>query len=218
MTAGHLPPPQGAELTETISAAPAEMYGKFYGYDRTDEALMVRAQAGDTDAFAQLYDCYSERALRIARAICRNQSCAEDAVQEGFLAIWRSRAHYRPGAGSFQAWSMKIVKHRAIDSYRRVAARPRTQTNDAYDDQLQFDPNPTTPQDEAVAQSEREGLIASLRQLPETQAEVIVLAFFGELSHSEIAIQLDLPTGTVKGRMRLGLEKLRRERDIADAG
>jgi RNA polymerase sigma-70 factor (ECF subfamily) len=218
MTAGDLPPLQGAALTETISAAPAKMYGEFYGHDRTDEALMVRAQAGDTDAFAQLYGCYSERALRIARAICRDQSCAEDAVQEGFLAIWRSRADYRPEAGSFQAWSMRIVKHRAIDSSRRVAARPRTQTDDAYDDQLQFDPNPTTPQGAAVAQSEREGLIASLRQLPEAQTEVIVLAFFGELSHSEIAALLELPPGTVKGRMRLGLEKLRREMEVADAG
>ncbi|HET7510622.1 MAG TPA: sigma factor [Solirubrobacterales bacterium] len=153
--------------------------------EQTDEALMARAQAGDTDAFAQLYDSYSERALRIARAICRDQGRAEKAVQEGFLAIWRSRADFRPGPDSFLAWSMKIVKHRAI---------------------------------EAVAQSEHEGLIASLRQLPEAQAEVIVLAFFGELSHSEIAALLDLPSGTVKGRMRLGLEKLRQEMEVADAG
>jgi len=186
--------------------------------EQTDEALMVRAQAGDTDAFAQLYDCYSGRALRIARAICRNQSCAEDAVQEGFLAIWRSRANYRPDAGSFQAWSMRIVRNRAIDSCRRAAARPRTQTDDAYHDRLQIDPNPTTPQGAAIAQSEREGLIASLRQLPEAQAEAIVLAFFGELSHFEIAKLLGLPHGTVKGRVRLGLEKLRREMEVADAG
>jgi RNA polymerase sigma-70 factor (ECF subfamily) len=186
--------------------------------EQTDEALMVCAQAGDTDAFAQLYDCYSERALRIARAICRNQSCAEDAVQEGFLAIWRSRANYRPDAGSFQAWSMRIVRNRAIDSCRRAAVRPQTQTNDACHDQLQIDPNPTTPQGAVVAQSEREGLITSLRQLPEAQAKVIVLAFFGELSHSEIAKLLGLPHGTVKGRVRLGLEKLRREMEVADAG
>lgn len=188
------------------------------GKEQTDEALMVRAQAGDADAFAQLYDCYSGRALRIARAICRNQSCAEDAVQEGFLTIWRSRANYRPDAGSFQAWSMRIVRNRAIDSYRRAAVRPRTQTNDACHDRLQIDPNPTTPQGAVIAQSEREGLISSLRQLPEAQAEAIVLAFFGELSHFEIAKRLGLPHGTVKGRVRLGLEKLRREMEVADAG
>jgi RNA polymerase sigma-70 factor (ECF subfamily) len=70
-----------------------------------------------------------------------------------------------------------------------------------------------SPQDEVLARSERDALLASLSELPEAQAEVIVLAFYGELSHSEIAVQLDLPAGTIKGRMRLGLEKLRREMD-----
>ncbi len=146
--------------------------------EQTDEALMARAQAGDTDAFEHLYDRHSERAFRIACAICRDQSRAEDAVREGFLAIWRNRAAYRPDVGSFQSWSLKILKDGAI--------------------------------------GEHEGLIASLRRLPQAQAEVIVLAFYGELSHSEIATHLDLPPGTVKGRMRLGLEKLRRESDVAD--
>lgn len=147
--------------------------------EQTDEALMARAQAGDTDAFEQLYDRHSERAFRIASTICRDQSCAEDAVREGFLTIWRSRAEYRPAAGSFQAWSMKILKDRAI--------------------------------------GEREGLIASLQKLPEAQAAVIVLSFYGELSHAEIALLLGLPPDTVKGRMRLGLEMLRQEGDVADA-
>lgn len=147
--------------------------------EQTDEALMARAQAGDSDAFAQLYDRHSERALRIALAVCHDQSRAEDAVKEGFLAIWHSRAGYRPDAGSFQIWAMRILK------------------------------------DSAIAGSE--GLIASLRRLPEAQAEVIVLAYFGELSHSKIAALLELPPGTVKGRMRLGLEKLRREMEVAAA-
>jgi RNA polymerase sigma-70 factor (ECF subfamily) len=184
--------------------------------EQSDEVLMLRAQENDTDAFAQLYDRYAERALRIARAICRDRSRAEDAVQEGFLAIWRSRGGYRPDAGSFQAWSMKIVKNRAIDSSRHTGSRPRTQTSDAHDDQPQADRASLTPQDEVVAQSDREELLASLRRLPEAQVEVILLAFYGELSHSEIAAQLDLPAGTVKGRMRLGLEKLRREMDVPD--
>lgn len=179
--------------------------------EQSDEALMLRAQGNDTDAFARLYDRHAERAFRVARAICRDRSRAEDAVQEGFLAIWRSRDGYRPDAGSFQAWSMRIVRNRAIDAARHVATRPPTQTSDAYDDQPRVDPDPVTPQDQALAHSEREELLALLRHLPETQAEVIVLAFYGELSHSEIAAQLDLPAGTVKGRMRLGLEKLRAE-------
>ncbi len=181
--------------------------------EQTDEALMIRAQADDTDAFAELYDRHAVLAFRIARAICRDHSRAEDAVQEGFLAIWRSRASYRPDAGSFRTWSMMIVKNRALDSSRHLGARPPAQTGDACADQPQADPDSATPQDEAVARSERDELLASLRRLPDAQAEVIVLAFYGELSHSEIATQLNLPSGTVKGRMRLGLEKLRRQMD-----
>lgn len=181
--------------------------------EQADEALMARVQNGDTDAFGQLYDRYAERALRIAAAICRDRSRAEDAVQEGFLAIWRSRDRYQPGAGSFRAWSMRIVKNRAIDSSRQLAARPQTQTSDLRADRPQADPDPTTPQDEALASGERRELLGLLRRLPAEQAEVIVLAFYGEMSHSEIAARLDLPPGTVKGRMRLGLEKLRREID-----
>lgn len=181
---------------------------------QTDEALMIRVQDDDTDAFAELYDRHSVLALRIARAICRDRSRAEDAVQEGFLAIWRYRAGYRPNAGSFRAWSMRIVKNSAIDSSRRAGARPATRSSDAYDDRPQADPDSATPQDEALARSEREEMFASLRRLPDAQAEVIVLAFYGELSHSEIATQLNLPAGTVKGRMRLGLEKLRSQMDV----
>ena len=157
------------------------------GREQSDEALMLRAQADDTDAFAALYDRHAEGAFRVARAICRDSSRAEDAVREGFLAIWRGRADYRPDAGSFRAWSMRIVKDMAIDSAQQAA--------------------------EGAAESEREELIALLQRLPEAQAEVIVLAFYGGLSHAEIAAQLDLPAGTVKGRMRLGLEKLRQELD-----
>jgi RNA polymerase sigma-70 factor, ECF subfamily len=155
--------------------------------EQSDDALMIRAQAGDTTAFGLLYDRHAARGLRVARAICRDLGRAEDVVQESFLAIWRSRASYRPGTSSFQSWAMAIVKNRALDS------------------------KSDSPQDEVLARGDRDTLLASLRELPETQAEVIVLAFYGELSHSEIAAQLDLPAGAIKGRMRLGLEKLRRE-------
>jgi RNA polymerase sigma-70 factor (ECF subfamily) len=181
-------------------------------FGRTDEELMARAQAGDTSAFAELYDRHATRAFRVARAVCSDTSRAEDVVQEGFLAIWRNRASFRPQTGTFQAWSMKIVRNRAIDSSRRAASRPPMQNADLdRGDPPDVGSSPVSPQDEVMARSESEALLASLRRLPESQAEVIVLAFYGELSHSEIAAQLGLPAGTVKGRMRLGLEKLRAE-------
>lgn len=185
--------------------------------EQSDDALMVRAQAGDTTAFGLLYDRHAARSLRVAHAICRELGRAEDVVQESFLAIWRSRSSYRPGAGNFQAWAMKIVKNRALDSLRSTAVRPRMQDGVSTDEPTpSTDPTSDSPQDEVLARDERNALLASLRQLPDAQAEVIVLAFYGELSHSEIAAQLDLPAGTIKGRMRLGLEKLRKELEETD--
>jgi RNA polymerase sigma-70 factor (ECF subfamily) len=176
-----------------------------------DEVLMSRAQADDTEAFAQLYDRHAEQALRIARAICRDRSHAEDAVQEGFLAIWRSRGIYDPEGGSFRAWSMRIVRNRAIDSVRGAAIRPPLQFADENVERPQADLQSASPQTQAFARSDRDELRALLLRLPEEQAEAIVLAFYGELSHSEIAAELGLPPGTVKGRIRLGLQKLRLE-------
>ncbi len=183
---------------------------------QTDEILMRRVQADDTEAFAQLYDRHARRALSVAQAICRDIGRAEDAVQEGFLAIWRSRKTYRAGDGSFQAWSLRIVQNRAIDSYRNAASRPPSQLREHEKKSPDADTSTVSVEDRVVAQSEGEALLASLQELPAAQAEVIGLAFFGELSHSEIAAQLDLPPGTVKGRMRLGLEKLRREMASGD--
>lgn len=130
----------------------------------SDEALMARAQNGDTGAFGELYDRHAVRAFRIALAICDDTGRAEDAVQEGFLAIWADRAQFSLENGSFKAWSIGIVMNQAIDAESKPVLD-----------------------------------------------QVIALAFFGELSHSEIAALLCLPSGAVKGRMRLGLEKLRKQ-------
>lgn len=181
------------------------------GSARGDETLMARVRDDDVDAFAQLYDRHAGRAFRVAQAVCSDTGRAEDAVQEGFLTIWRERASYRPELGTFQAWAMKIVQNRAIDSYRRAARRPPVQRGDQTDAPADSDDRADVPHVDVIARSESEALRATLKTLPEAQAKVIVLAFFGDLSHSEIASQLNLPAGTVKGRMRLGLEKLRRQ-------
>jgi RNA polymerase sigma-70 factor, ECF subfamily len=169
VTASNGVPPAGPRLTDAVSPAAVETYASrkrtnatTHPHDGSDEALMARAQSGDADAFAELYDRHGERAMRVAGAICQDAGGAEDAVRESFLAIWRDRARFGPENGSFQAWSMGIVSTRA--------AGPQV-----------------------------------------TVEQVIALAYFGELTHTEIAAQLDLPAGTVKGRMRLGLEKLRKE-------
>jgi RNA polymerase sigma-70 factor (ECF subfamily) len=156
---------------------------------------MRRACDGDADAFAELYDRHGERALRVARAICRDAGHAEDAVHEGFLAIWRGRATYQEGDADFQSWAMRIVRDRATESSQGTAGR-----------------SSSPPREEDGDRS----LLASLRLLPDAQAEVIVLAVFGDLTHAQIARQLDLPAGTVEGRMRLGLQKLRDQMTVTE--
>ena len=173
----------------------------------TDEQLMRRVQADEVDAFEQLYDRHSTRAFRVARTVCRDAGRAEDAVQEGFLGMWRSRMTYRETSGSFKSWAMRIVHNRAVDSARREGTRPPVA--ETLEDRV--DPTHESVPAQVIAHSEGDSLHAALRRLPEAQSEVIALAFFGQMTHSEIAQRLSLPAGTVKGRMRLGLDKLREQ-------
>ena len=176
---------------------------------------MGLVQDGDTQAFGALFDRHANRAIAIASSVCFDRGRAEDAVQEGFLAIWRTRLAYRPERGSFQSWAMTLIRHRAIDVVRAENAvrRPRMV-------ELERPPEETraSVSDEVVATEDAEKLRAALARLPEPQAEVVVLAFYGGLTHTEIASQLGLPTGTVKGRMRLALEKLRAKVDPETGG
>ncbi len=180
------------------------------GSGESDASLMSRVRTGDTIAFARLYNRHAIRALRVAQAVCHDAASAEEAVQEGFLAIWRRRASFDPREGTFQAWLMRMVQNRAIDSLRGASARLRREQMEALDPDGPRRVAPST-QDEAIARWERAALRSSLRRLPAPQAEVIALAYFGGLNQAEIAAQLKVPTSTVKGRMRLGLEKLRQE-------
>jgi RNA polymerase sigma-70 factor (ECF subfamily) len=187
----------------------------FTGRDESDEALMVRVQGDDVLAFAELYGRHVEYALRIAEDICRDHGRAEEAVQDGFLSIWRSRAEYRPGLGGFGPWSMRIVHNRAVDSFRVIRGRPRLQGTGPRNESVE-DVDADSPFDCAIAASQRAQILDALRHLPGPQAEVIALSLYGGLSQSEIATRLEIPAGTVKGRMRLGLQKLRNEWLVAE--
>ena len=170
---------------------------------------MRSVQGDDAAAFDDLYHRHALPAWRLALSICRDGGRAEDAVQEAFFAAWRSRATYDGERGSVASWLMTLVRNRSIDSLRREAAARRTQI--PYGDHHRPDAGTRSLQDEVIARTEADALRASLRHLPDAQAEVIELAYYGQLSHSEIAARLCLPAGTVKGRMRLGLEKLREQ-------
>jgi RNA polymerase sigma-70 factor, ECF subfamily len=172
----------------------------------SDEALMGEVQAGSTSAFEALYDRFSVRAYRVARAVCRNDGRAAEAVQEAFISIWRSHTSYDPSRGTPAAWILAMTRYRAIDVVRRN--RPHA-AHRASDDTLAAVPGPDDVAGQAAARDRADDLRMLLIALPEPQREVITLAYYGELSHSEIATHLDLPAGTVKGRMRLGLARLR---------
>jgi len=175
----------------------------------SDEELMRGVQADDVRAFEALYDRNVALAWRIARSVCRDPGRAEDAVQDAFVAAWRTRRSYRHETGPVRTWLMTIVRNRALDSIRREGAARRPPLADG--DYTGPDPAQGSPQDEVIARTEARALRARLERLPGAQAEVIALAFYGELTHTEIAERLSLPQGTVKGRMRLGLEKLREQ-------
>ena len=180
----------------------------------TDQALMLRVREDDADAFGELYDRYAGLAFRVARSVCHDVGRAEEAVQEGFLSIWRGRTRYRPESGSVKGWALSIVRNRAIDSVRRDTAERQPELVEATTPAV--DTKSASPPDAVIAKNEGDALRAFMSRLPDSQSEVITLAFFGGLTHSEIAEQLSLPPGTVKGRMRLGMHKLRAEMEERD--
>jgi RNA polymerase sigma-70 factor (ECF subfamily) len=180
-----------------------------------ESQLMADVSAGSVSAFGALYDRYCSRAYRVAFSISRDDDRAHDAVQEAFLSIWNSRASYRPQRGTAAAWLLTVVRHRAIDLERRNG---RHATHRATDDQLQELQAAEASDDvceQAIHRDTADRVHAKLALLPDAQREVITLAFYGQLTHTEIAAQLGLPTGTVKGRMRLGLQKLQARHQAA---
>ena len=167
---------------------------------------MAEVSAGSVESFGDLYDRYCDRAYLVARAVCRDDGRAQEAVQDGFISVWHSRASYHSQHGTPAAWLLTVVRHRAIDLAR---SNGRHALRRASGDDLEDVPAADDLFQSAANREDAERLRASLASLPDAQAEVIVLAYYGELSHTEIAAHLGLPPGTVKGRMRLGMSKLR---------
>jgi RNA polymerase sigma-70 factor (ECF subfamily) len=172
---------------------------------RGDSHLVAAVGDGSVESFETLYERYIHRAYRVAFSVCHDDGRAQEAVQEAFLSVWQASASFTPQRGSVAAWLLTIVRHRAIDIVRRNGSTGRR----TVEERPQTLPAEGPACDVALRREADHELYASLAQLPTAQREVIMLAFFGQLSHSEIAELLDLAPGTVKGRMRLGLGKLR---------
>jgi len=172
-----------------------------------DEDLMPIMQRGDSAAFEVVYDRHSGAAFSLAYRMCGTRAAAEDVVQESFLSIWRSGARYDRLRGSVRTWVLGIVHNRAIDSLRRNNVHDRRRASDEGLEE-RFEARERTEVEVAQRDEARE-VREALTGLPAEQSRVIELAYFGGFTHTEIAEIIDAPIGTIKGRMRLGLEKMR---------
>jgi RNA polymerase sigma-70 factor (ECF subfamily) len=173
-----------------------------------DEDLMPQVAEKDPLAFQVFYDRHGGAAYSLAYRIVGDRQRAEDVTQEAFLSIWRSGARFDRARGSVRAWTLGIVRNRAIDALRREAAKAPSL---AFDDDgiLESRPAEELTDVEALRRETARELRGALSELPGEQSRVIELAYFGGFSHSEISRMLGEPLGTIKGRMRLGLEKIR---------
>jgi RNA polymerase sigma-70 factor (ECF subfamily) len=171
-----------------------------------DEELMHQIRRGDDQAFEVLYDRHVSAAYSLAYRMTGKPGVAQDVVQESFLSLWRSHMRYDHTRGSVRTWLLGIVRNRAIDVLRRSSPHDTRRASDEGIEERFEAPQRTDA--EVVRRDEAREVQAALQTLPPEQSHVIELAYFGGFTHTEIATMLDAPVGTIKGRMRLGLQKL----------
>jgi RNA polymerase sigma-70 factor (ECF subfamily) len=176
-----------------------------------DEELMMLVRRADSRAFALVYDRHCDAAFGLAYRMVGTRGLAEDVVQEAFLALWRGAARYDAARGSLRSWVLGIVHNRAIDALRRTLAHERRRASDEGLERTV--PAVDRTDAEALRKDDARFVRAALQTLPADQRRVVELAYFSGYTHTEIAEVIDVPLGTVKGRMRLGLRKLRDELD-----
>jgi RNA polymerase sigma factor (sigma-70 family) len=170
----------------------------------SDRALMQRVAAGNGEAFDALYRRHSRHLLMLARKLCASPELAEEVTQEAFVSIWRSAHCYRPALGSVSVWLSSIVRNRATDAWRRAAVRPvEVPALDDGPGQLRSAIGADTPA------PERAVVLALIAELPGPQKEAVFLAYFAGMTQEEIATWSGAPLGTVKGRIRTGMQKIR---------
>jgi RNA polymerase sigma-70 factor (ECF subfamily) len=172
-----------------------------------DEDLMQLVRRGQASAFEAVYERHASAAFSLAYRIVGTRNGAEDVSQEAFLSLWRSGARYDRGRGSVRTWVLGIVHHRAIDYLRRATGHDKRRASDEGMEE-RFEARERT-EVEVVRRDEARTVRDAMEELPSEQSQVIELAYFGGFTHMEIAEMLETPVGTVKGRMRLGLKKLK---------
>lgn len=178
-----------------------------------DAALMARVANGDRDALGELYDRHSSSVLGLMMPILRDRRIAEETLQDLFLNLWQRPHTYDSQRGAFAGWLLRVARNRSIDVLRKQRERRFSDFSTGADDgpldpaTWLVDPDPD-PSDQAVSSDLGARVREALTTLTREQRETLELAYFGGLSHREIAEQLKRPLGTVKTQIRSGMQRL----------
>jgi RNA polymerase sigma-70 factor (ECF subfamily) len=202
------PPPQIPSATHATPATPS-IHAVHDKQAFSDETLLLKIANNEEWAMEALYDRYGRYAYSLAYHIVRDTTIAEDIVQDAFLAIWRKATSYQERQGSVRGWLQAIVHHRAIDRVRAAAHRDHQWTPLPTEGEQDLPSTQPEVWEEAWLKERSELVRKVLAQLPPEQRQVIELAYFGGYTHAEMAERWNIPLGTVKGRMRLGLRKMK---------
>jgi RNA polymerase sigma-70 factor (ECF subfamily) len=180
-------------------------------YSGLDDAVLVALVAQrDEAALATLYDRYARLAFSVAFRVVGQHQLAEEITLDVFQNVWRAAGSFRQDRGRFATWLMSVARHRAIDELRRLGVRPEGNLVDL-DQRVDLGlPRVDSVEDMVSLRQRREAVRHALADLPPTQREALELAYFGGLTQREIADRLKTPLGTIKTRMRMGMQKLRR--------
>lgn len=175
--------------------------------DQSDRELVQQVTQGNQQAVAALYERYATPAFSLALRVVGDRESAEEIVQEAFLRVWNHAHSFDPQRGRFASWLLSIIHNLAVNELRRRRSRPQAAPGT---DEMLVNLHETAPgpEDAAWAADRRATIRAALTQLPHAQRQAIELAFFRGLTQMEIAATLGHPLGTVKTRIRLGLQKL----------
>lgn len=179
------------------------------GREASEEALAARVSERDAEAFAALYDLYA-RPVYLFAAYVLGPSEAEEVVQEVFLSLWDKAGQYDRSRGPFGAWFMAVARHRVLDELRHRGKEGRVLLLDPVDELLAETPDDgVAVEEQALTRDRGHEVLRAVRTLPPEQRRVLVLAYFGGLTHAAIAEALGWPLGTVKKRLQLAVRKLR---------
>jgi RNA polymerase sigma-70 factor (ECF subfamily) len=169
----------------------------------SDDELLELVARGDDHAFATLYDRFGRLAYAVALRVVRDPDLAADAVQDAFLAAWRTAAGFDPGRGTAATWLLTLVHRRSVDIVRREQRRRGERLPD------EAPQSAGAADEDALIRDRRRAVSEALDRLPPDQRRALELAYWGGLTQSELAEQLGIPLGTVKSRMFTALARLR---------